>query len=235
MRAKIVEKQMIAEDTLMITLDLMGETIDFKPGQFFYIDLIDAPYKDAKGNRRDFSIINSPHENDKIVFATRIRDTAFKNAIDEYPLGTEVEVSAITGDLYLDDTQERPLVLIAGGMGINPFMSMLHYIKHQGFENDIILLYSNRTQRLTPFLSDLQEMEATLPNLTIVPTMTRDDEWDGESQRIDAEFIQRYVDNLEAYDYMIVGPPYMVEGVYDELLSLDIPKDHIFTENFGGY
>ena len=54
--AKIKDKQEVAKDTLMVTLDLQGQEVEFVPGQYFFIELINPPYPDDRAARRHFSI-----------------------------------------------------------------------------------------------------------------------------------------------------------------------------------
>jgi Universal stress protein family len=52
MEARIREKQEVAKGTLMVTFDLLGNEVDFRPGQYFYVTLPDVGYQDEKGLRR---------------------------------------------------------------------------------------------------------------------------------------------------------------------------------------
>ena len=60
MRARIKEKREVAERTLMVVFDLLGEEVDFRPGQYFWVTLIDPPYDDEKGSRRHITVVTSP-------------------------------------------------------------------------------------------------------------------------------------------------------------------------------
>ena len=153
MKAKIKERKEIASGTLLVVFDLLGVSLEFKPGQFFFVELIDPPEKDEKGARRQFSFVNSPSENGVITMATRQTDSAFKRSLAVMPLGSEVEVGDIGGGGFtLPDEENRPLVLVAGGIGITPFISMTRYVAEAGLKHHISLLYSNRDRQSTAFL-----------------------------------------------------------------------------------
>lgn len=68
----------------------------FKPGQSVDVTLSDPPETDSEGNTRTFSIASSPFE-DQLMFATRMRDTAFKRSLKKVVLGTSVAIGAAMG------------------------------------------------------------------------------------------------------------------------------------------
>ena len=86
MRAKIKEKQEVAKGTLMVVFDLLGEEVDFTPGQYFWVELLDPPYDDEKGPRRHISVVTSPNERGVLGLCTRLRDTAFKAVLIDMKL-----------------------------------------------------------------------------------------------------------------------------------------------------
>ena len=59
MRARVSEKREVAKGTLLVEFDLLGEEVDFTPGQYFFVNLIDPPYDDERGARRHFSVVTS--------------------------------------------------------------------------------------------------------------------------------------------------------------------------------
>jgi hypothetical protein len=66
-----------------VTLDLLGEEVDFKPGQYFFVTLPDVGHQDERGLRRHIAVVTSPNENGVLGFATRMRDSAFKRSLGE--------------------------------------------------------------------------------------------------------------------------------------------------------
>lgn len=234
MLSRVGSKQEIAKDTLQVTFET-PDSFTFKPGQYCFVSLINPPYPDDRGNRRHFSIVNSPNEKGIITIATRLRDSGFKRSLKELPAGTEVSLGPIAGVFTLPEGQSKPLVLIAGGIGITPFMSMLQFIKEESLEYKITLIYSNRDQSSTAFLDEIYALSKSLPNLKLILTMTEDTYWQGEKRRIDAKFIKDYFPNVNANLYMVVGPPAMVEAVEKALIEAKVRGENIKTENFTGY
>src|SRR4029453_14600950 len=142
MQAKIKEKREVAKGTLMVVFDLLGEEVDFRPGQYFWVTLLDPPYDDEKGPRRHISVVTSPKEHGVLGLCPRLRDSAFKRSLAELPVGTEVEVEEPKGSFVLPEETDRPYVFVAGGIGITVFRSMLRYIAEGGLPYRVTLVYS---------------------------------------------------------------------------------------------
>ena len=235
MKAEIIDKKEIAEGILWVKFNLLGKKIDFKPGQFFYINLIKPPYNDSKGISRHFTIINSPENEGVIEMATRIRDSAFKRSLADMPIGSEVEISGPDGNFILPDKTIAPLVFITGGIGITPFMSILRYIDNKKLPYKIVILYSNSNQKSAAFLSELISIAKNNPKIKLILTMTDEPDFTGEKRLIDASFIKKYVPDWDSAIFMLSGPPGMVQAINEELKKLGVNKKKIKTEQFAGY
>jgi ferredoxin-NADP reductase len=235
-KARIKEKRDVAKGTLMVVFDLLGEEVDFRPGQYFWVTLLDPPYDDEKGPKRHISVVTSPTERGVLGLATRIRDSAFKRSLVELSEGAEVEVEQPKGSFVLPEETDRIYVFIAGGIGITVFRSMLRYIADKGLPHRVTLVYSNRDRESTAFYDELRELEAANPNLEVVFTMTEDPGWEGETRRIDADMLRDHLgEELDSYTYLVAGPPAMVDGVAEALQGAGIPEDQVRPARFSGY
>jgi ferredoxin-NADP reductase len=236
MRATIKEKQEVAKETLLVTFDLHGEEVEFVPGQYFFVNLPDVGHQDEKGLRRHITVVTSPNEKGVLGLATRLRDSAFKRTLRELPVGAEVDVEPPKGKFVLPDDTSRPLVFVAGGIGITVFRSMLRFIREEGLPYRVTLIYSCRDRESAAFLDELQELERELPNFRLVLTMTDDADWEGETRRIDAAFFNDYLgQNLNEYTFMVAGPPGMVEGMQSALAEAGVEEESIIASRFSGY
>jgi ferredoxin-NADP reductase len=236
MQAHVREKQEVAKGTLMVVFDLLGEEVDFQPGQYFWVTLLDPPYDDDKGPRRHITVVTSPNQRGELGLATRVRDSAFKRSLAELPVGAEVDVEQPKGDFLLPEETDRPYVFIAGGIGITVFRCMLRYIAEEGLSHRVTLVYSNRDRESAAFLDELVELERANPNVRLVLTMTDDPTWEGETRRIDADVLRDHLgEDLDSYTYLVAGPPGMVEAMEETLRDAGIPEEQIRPERFSGY
>jgi ferredoxin-NADP reductase len=236
MRASIKEKREVAKGTLLVLFDLAGVELEYQPGQYFWVELLDPPYQDEKGARRHITAVTSPSERGVIGLCTRMRDSAFKRSLAELPLGTEVEVEQPKGTFVLPEESSRPLVFVAGGIGITPFRSMLRYIVDERLPHHVTLIYSSRDRASAAFLDEVEEIEQANPNVRLIATMTDDESWPGERRRVDAAFFREHLgDDLNQARYMVAGPPAMAKAVSAELEQAGVAPELIATDSFSGY
>ena len=98
-------------------------------------------------------------------------------------MGSEVDVEPPKGKFMLPDDTSRPLVFVAGGIGITVFRSMLRYIAEEHLPYRVTLIYSNRDREPTAFLDELVELERELAGFRLVLTMTADPGWTANRAR----------------------------------------------------
>jgi ferredoxin-NADP reductase len=235
-RAQIKEKREVAKGTLLVVFDLLGREVDFTPGQYFWVTLLDPPHDDERGPRRHISVVTSPNERGVLGLCTRLRDSAFKRSLAELPVGAEVEVEEPKGDFLLPEDTDQRYVFVAGGIGITVFRCMLRYIAEEGLPHRVTLVYSNRDRESAAFLDELLELEGDNPNLDLVLTMTDDPSWEGESRRIGPELLRdRVGEDWQRLTYLITGPPAMVDGVVETLQAAGVPEEQLRPDRFSGY
>lgn len=235
--ARLLSRVEVAEGTMTFHFEKPSQ-FDFKPGQFADLTLSNPPETDSEGNTRTLSIASSPFE-DELIFATRMRDTAFKRSLKKVPLGTEVKINSAMGSFTLHKNSAKPAVFLAGGIGITPFLSIVRQADHDRLPHKLHLFYSNRRPEDAPFLDVLQMLEKTNPNFQLVCTMTEmsksKKEWKGETGLISQEMLSRHLTNLQGPIYYVAGPPAMVAAMREMLVDANVDEDDIRTEEFGGY
>jgi ferredoxin-NADP reductase len=209
----------------------------FKAGQYMNVTLIEPPETDAEGTTRSFSIASAPFEADLTV-ATRIRDTAFKRVLKAMPSGSEVSIVGPFGSFTLRQNS-RPAVLLAGGIGVTPFRSMLLQAAREKLPRRLLLFYSNRRPEDAPFLEELLGLEIKTDGLRVIGSMTDMQKsrrpWHGETGYINREMLAKYIDDLAAPIYYSAGPPGMVAAMHGMLTEAGISEDDVVTEEFPGY
>ncbi len=230
-------RETVAERTLALRFE-KPEDFSFKPGQYVDVTLPNPPETDSEGNVRSFSIASAPHET-MLMIATRQRDTAFKRVIAAMPLESEVRVEGPFGNLIMHNNAARPAVLLAGGIGITPFRSMVLRAARDKTAHRIFLFYSNRRPEDAPFLAELQSLEKENRNYRFIGTMTEMEKslrpWNGEKGLISADMISKYLKGVTSPVFYIAGPPAMVAGVQEILHGMNVDEDDIRTEEFAGY
>jgi ferredoxin-NADP reductase len=236
MKATIKEKREVAKGTLLVLIGLGDAELDYRPGQYFWVELLDPPFDDEKGARRHFTAVTSPSERGVVGFCTRLRESAFKRSLAKLPVGAEVDVEPPKGSFVLPEATESPVVFVAGGIGITPFRSMLRYIADEQLPHRVTLVYSNRDRPSAAFLEELEEIEGGGTDLRLVVTMTEDESWPGERRRIDADFLRDQLgDDLDDAACMVAGPPGFSKAVTAELEQAGVDPNRIASDSFSGY
>ena len=236
-QAALVRREIVAELTMSFRFARPAGW-SYRAGQFVDVTLLDPPETDAEGNTRGFSISSAPREG-VITVTTRLRDTAFKRVLQRVPLGTEVKMEGPFGDLRLHHA-DRPAVLLAGGIGITPFRSILvETIGGGHLPYRVVLFHANRRPEDAPFADELRALERADPKLTFVPTMTAVDSsspaWDEERGHIDAAMLGRHLDGVRNPIFYVAGPSGMVQASRAMLAASGVDEDDIRTEEFTGY
>lgn len=232
---KLTKKEEVANGTMAFHFE-KPEGFEFRAGQFGDITLINPPETDTEGDTRGFSIAAAPYEPD-LMFATRLRDTAFKRVLRNLEVGAEVKLDAPYGDFTLHKTEEKPAVFIIGGIGVTPVRSMVAQATHDKTAHRITLLHANRTLQDAPFRADFEQFAQDNSNFTYVPVLTDEapEGWTGEHGHVDDAMLQRHVPDLQAPIYYLSGPEGMVKAMRQLLVSMNINEDNIKTEEFAGY
>ncbi len=234
---KLTRREEVAAGTLAFHLE-RPPRLQFTPGQYVTVALIDPPETDAQGPVRSFSMVSTPG-NDELIFATRLRDSAFKRVLRRLPLGTELRVLGPVGTFTLHREADRPAVFLAGGIGITPFMSMIQQAARDQPSRPLTLFYANRRPEEAAFLEALEELAQSSPGFRCVPTMTdaagSSGRWTGETGRIDAAMLARHLPALRGPLYYAAGPPAMVAAMRQMLASAGVPAGDVRADEFSGY
>jgi len=232
---KLTKKEEIANGTMAFHFEKPAG-FEFRAGQFGDWTLIDPPETDEEGNTRGFSIVAAPYE-PELMFATRLRDTAFKRVLRELPVGSEVKLDAPYGDFTLHKTESTPAVFLIGGIGVTPVRSMIAQATYDKAGHKITLFHANRTREDAPFREEFERLAQENPNFTFMPVLTESapEGWQGERGRIDEAMLRRHIIDLNVPIYYLSGPEGMVKAMRVLLVSIGINEDNIRTEEFTGY
>ena len=156
---------------------------------------------------------------------------------DRLAVGDCIEAKAPTGTFTIDVTQhDRPVVLIGGGIGLTPLVSMVNSIVAAQSPRETWLLYGVRNDREHIMPTYLEAVTRTHPNIHLHVFYSQPSREIGDPSthigHIDLGAIQRLIPT-NAYDFYICGPPSMMDSVTRDLEAWGVPADRVHTEAFG--
>jgi ferredoxin-NADP reductase len=236
MKAILKNKRTVAKQTCYAEFEVGSDRPDFKAGQYFYITLNPADTEHKEDLTHHISIVNSPNEPGILALTTRLRDSLFKNTLRDMQPGDEVEIGKIEGSFVLPDSTDKPIVLIALGIGITPHRSILRYAFEANKPYNFTLIYSDNDIESMAFLEEMKQLQQAHPdNLRLIQVVTGDDSWQGEKRHVDADFLRDYFDDITGNLYYVSGPPQAAFAVRDNFKAAGIPEDQIKVDDFFGY
>ena len=229
-------RELVADRTMAFHF-AKPDQFQFQAGQTLDLTLLNPTETDAEGNIRTFSIASAPQD-EEIIFATRLRDTAFKRVLSSMAIGSDVQADGPGGSFTLHQNAAKPAVFLTGGIGITPFRSIIRDAVARKLGHSLWLFYSNNRPEDAAFLVELQQLAQTTASLHVVPTMTdlskSTRQWQGATGLIDRGMLSSRLP-LEGPMYYIAGPPAMVVAMRDMLAGAGVKADDIRFEEFSGY
>jgi ferredoxin-NADP reductase len=125
------------------------------------------------------------------------------------------------------------LVLIAGGVGITPMMSIVRTFADNGDKRPVLLLYGSRTYEEITFREELEELTGRLQLKVVHVLQNPHDGWTGERGLINVEVLHRHLPSpYAAHEYFICGPDVMMDAIEQDLGSLDVPMTRYHSERY---
>lgn len=221
----IIKRREVAEHTIELTLDTSKEQCDFHPGQYLTLFVPELLFPDPKGNSRVFSVASSPNDKNSVAIIFRTSESGFKQTLLNLPIGSVVKVDCCFGHFALPEDDSTPLVFVAGGVGVAPFMSSIRLLAEEGLLHRITLIYANNDEAGATYLDELKEIAAQHDNFILHPVFGV----------VDRPTLNEYVQKEKEAEWFIAGPEGMVRSAESLLHELGVPGIRIHVEDFSGY
>jgi propane monooxygenase reductase subunit len=230
--AEVVSIEPVTHDLRHVTLKLVEPAeLRFFPGQ--YVDITVSDH----GITRSFSMANTPTGTaGTLEFVIKVYpDGRFSRLLADELLtvGHRVELVGPYGVFTLREGGDARIVLVGGGAGMAPILSLLRALAERGSTRDIVFYYGARTKRDLCFEDELRDLEGTLPSFRYVPALSEPDgeDWDGETGFV-TDVLKRREESLTGAHAYVCGPPPMVEAAMPVLGALGVEDRRIYYDKF---
>lgn len=217
-------------DTWTLVMDPEGHGgFRFRPGQFGWLTVYGSPFKITA---HPFSFSSSAAASGGRVEMS-IRELGdFTKDIRTVPVGKRVYIDGPYGAFTTGHPADMH-VLVAGGVGITPMMSMIRTLADQHDTRPVVLLYGSKTWDAITFREELEALHARL-DLRVVHVLEQPPEgWTGERGFITADVLRRHLPPPYAeHEYFICGPDVMMDAIEDALGTLGVPISKYHSERY---
>jgi ferredoxin-NADP reductase len=224
---RLVARKQIAHDVMELTFDT--KPLRFEPGQYMELS-VPHRHMDRNGMRRVFTIIGNSYDT-QIRIATKLGDPAssFKKALSTLRNGQKIQGTRIAGDFLLPDHPDTPIIFIAGGIGITPFISFLM----SGQKRTMVLFYSVKRTEDIAFVDELRRYDVAVTIFASDDQELPDDSWQRKTGKVEESDIRDAYSVYPSAHVYVSGPPRMVREVVQSAKAAGVSSLH--TDHFSGY
>ncbi len=207
-----------------------GKTFVFKAGQFVMLRLYNAGGTFWK--QKAFTICSTPRTAYAIELGLKLYGE-FTNRAAKLNVGDSVEIAGPYGVFTLPETATN-VVMLAGGIGITPFLSMMRSVAEEHRFTNITLLYSNPTEESIAYRKELDVLAQHNPHLNVLHFITREQAPEGLfSGRINAKAMEQYCPVTDTTTlYYLCGPVPFMQEMTLYLMDKGVERKRIKMERF---
>ena len=207
--------------------------VDYLPGQYMNLQLS----IEGKAVNRSYTIASSPTRRDACELSIKREANGLVSRFlhDTIRVGDTIKIGAPAGKFVFTGSESNEVLLIAGGVGITPLMSIARYLTDRSWHGEIYFLIVAKSEADRIFCEELALLQARFPKLHVCTTLTRADstgDWNGERGRATAELLRRFVPNHNSMPVYLCGPDAMMASTKQLLLSIGVSDTSIHLEAF---
>jgi predicted ferric reductase len=230
---RIAAVEPLARGTWRVRVEpVSGSTMHFQPGQFAFLTIADSPFS---LDQHPFSLASSADDHHHLEFAIKELGD-FTSTIGDVSTGATAFVDGPYGGLTLDTRRSAGLFAVCGGIGISPVIAMVRTLAARAERVPAVVVYANNRREEAAYADELDSLAAEMgDDLQVVHVLADPPEgWTGEQGLVTPELLGRLLPDSGSaqWQYVVCGPPPMMEAVEQALLDLDIPLGRIDSERF---
>jgi predicted ferric reductase len=209
-----------------------GEMFPYAPGQFAFVTFLSGA---LPVERHHWTLSSTPTRPEACTMTIKCSGD-FTSLLGRLKAGDKAVVDGPYGLFSMQAHNLRPddeLVMIAGGIGITPMLSMLRYMADTGDGRKVSLVWSNRTEADILCRDEIEGMKGKLHNFSVHHVLTRQKDSEGRTGRLTQKTLVDLLSscNREA-SVFVCGPPPMMDAARRYLERLGFKRSRIYMEKF---
>ena len=224
----------------LVPVGAAGQALPFEhlPGQYLNLSLT----VDGRRVNRSYTIASPPTRRDACEITVKRTAAGLGSAHlhDRIQVGSVVKVSAPAGRFVFTGAEADRVILIGGGVGVTPLMSIIRALTDRRWPGRIHLVLASKTRADVIFAAELADLAGRFPNLHVCHTLTRDSSsggeagegWKGERGRISRALLEHTVPDLARGPVYLCGPDEMMTATRKLLFEMGLPETQLKTEAF---
>ncbi len=233
---RVTDIEHISKTKLSFSIKLKEEQqFEFEAGQFVTMDL---PLGEKRRQRwRSYSIANIPNVENKLSFSIGYLENGLASAyfFEQMSIGDEIKFKGPEGTFVLPANLNRPIIMIATGTGVVPFISMLRKIKQDKIPFESIhLIYGSRLVEDILYHSELEEWKEEFGNFQFDIVLSRATNWNGTKGYVHDTYLNSDIHDEEQVLYLLCGWTSMIdEAMLNLFPKVNDPTKQIKYELYG--
>jgi len=207
-----------------------GQMLDYIPGQFAFITPVSAR---VSKEEHPFTISSTPSRPDTLQFVIRSLGD-WTRQINRLKAGESVLIDGPYGLFsHMASPDNDPIIMIAGGIGITPMLSMLRYMADVDDQRQILLIWSNKTKDHVVFPETFKTLGHRLQHLQIIHVITRDSRSDGKKGRLDQTQLEKLLKGWSRNSSVFIcGPFEMMKTMSRAVKKIGFSSTRVYKEEF---
>ncbi len=226
---ELVENRVESDDTRTLLLKPVGHKgFSFAPGQFAWLNTGTTPFqKDS----HPISMSTAPGE--VVGFTVKDLGDWSGQVVPGLKPGARVWVDGPFGVFSPDRAPGPGYVLIGGGVGVTPLVSMCEAMAARGDGRPVFFFYGSQQENKLRFRARLAELSGRAQLKMVYALEDPPEGWTGESGFFDAIKIRKHLpEGYHEYQFLVCGPAAMMDAMEEVLEKLGIPQERVHTERF---
>jgi Na+-transporting NADH:ubiquinone oxidoreductase subunit F len=201
-----------------------------------YVQLVCPPYAEGiESTTRAFSVASNPVDNRHIELIVRKAPNGICTTwlFDYLQVGDPIEMTGPYGEFHLSESAS-PMIFIAGGSGMAPFVSILNHMKNTNLKRRVEFFFGCNTIEDLYLMQAMQSFREVMPDFHFIPVVacpSPQSNWQGQTGLV-TEAVRRSYTDLSGYEGYLCGSPGMIDASVKVLLDMGLPQDKIYYDKF---